>query len=75
MSCSKIMETLHIVRALKGSVWVALYFGSLFHLLETCGSIDKCNSSSMHDNVGTSMCITESEICYETYSVQMTELQ
>jgi len=69
------METLHIVHTLKGSVWVALYFGSLFHLLETRGSIDKCSSSSIHDSVGTAMCITESEICYETYCVQMTELQ
>lgn len=75
MSCSKILETLHILCRLKGSVWVALCCGSLFHLPKTCGSVDKCHSSSIHDNVGTPMCVTESEICYETYSVQMTELR
>jgi len=65
MNCSKILETLHILLTLKGSALVVLYFGSLFHVLKTCGIIDKFHSSSIHDNVGTTMCITESGICYE----------
>jgi hypothetical protein len=44
--------------ALKGSEWVALYFGSLFHVPQTRGSIGKCHSSSIHDNVGTAVCVT-----------------
>jgi len=63
-----------MLHTLKGSAWVALYFGSLFHPPKSCGNIDKCHSSSTPDNVGTTMCITESGICYGTYSVQMTVL-
>jgi hypothetical protein len=43
--------------ALKGSEWVALYFGS-FRLPKTRGSVGKCHSSSIHGNVGTAVCIT-----------------
>jgi hypothetical protein len=49
---------------LKGIEWAALYFGSLFHLPKTCGSINKPHSIPKCGNVVTTVCLTESGICY-----------